>query len=56
MVQTGLKAFGYYDGPLTGVVDPATRSALQSMQQANNLKVTGTITSETLSALGVSAN
>ncbi|MGE6742960.1 peptidoglycan-binding domain-containing protein [Allorhizobium pseudoryzae] len=56
MVQTGLKAYGYFDGAITGVVDAPTKLALQSMQQANNLKVTGTISSETLSELGIAAN
>jgi His-Xaa-Ser repeat protein HxsA len=55
-VQTGLVAFGYYPGPVTGQVDAATKAGLSKMQDAYNLKVTGTITPEVLTALGISAN
>jgi len=52
-VQSGLTADGYYAGALTGVVDADTRAALSQMQQDNNLKVTGTITTEVLDAFGI---
>ncbi len=55
LVQSGLTAYGYYAGALTGVVDEDTRAALTQMQTDNNLKVTGTITSEVLTAFGVEA-
>ena len=55
LVQSGLTAYGYYGVPLTGAVDEDTRAALKQMQQDNNLKVTGTITSEVLTAFGIAA-
>ena len=53
--QTGLYAYGYYHGPIDGIVGAGTREALRRMQADWNLKVTGTITPETLDALGVVA-
>lgn len=55
LVQSGLTAYGYYGGLLTGAVDEDTRAALKQMQLDNNLKVTGTITSEVLTAFGIAA-
>ncbi|MGV1951066.1 His-Xaa-Ser repeat protein HxsA [Agrobacterium vitis] len=55
-VQTALIAYGYFGGPITGQVDAATRAGLSKMQTAYDLKVTGTITPQVLSALGISAN
>lgn len=55
LVQSGLTAYGYYAGSLTGVVDEDTRAALSQMQRDNNLKVTGTITTEVLTAFGIEA-
>jgi His-Xaa-Ser repeat protein HxsA len=55
LVQSGLTAYGYYGGPLTGAVDEDTKAALRQMQQDNNLKVTGTVTAEVLNAFGISA-
>lgn len=55
LVQSGLTAYGYYAGSLTGVVDGDTRAALSQMQKDNNLKVTGTITTEVLTAFGIEA-
>ncbi|MGO6702456.1 peptidoglycan-binding domain-containing protein [Rhizobium ruizarguesonis] len=40
---SGLTAYGYYAGSLTGVVDEDTRAALSQMQKDNNLKITGTV-------------
>jgi His-Xaa-Ser repeat protein HxsA len=54
-VQTGLYAYGYYQGPIDGIVGAGTREALRRMQADWNLKVTGTITPEILDALGVVA-
>ncbi|WP_409566803.1 peptidoglycan-binding domain-containing protein [Rhizobium leguminosarum] len=54
-VQSGLTAYGYYAGSLTGVVDEDTRAALSQMQKDNNLKVTGTVTTEVLNAFGIAA-
>ncbi|WP_245489211.1 peptidoglycan-binding domain-containing protein [Rhizobium ruizarguesonis] len=40
---SGLTAYGYCAGSLTGVVDEDTRAALSQMQKDNNLKITGTV-------------
>jgi His-Xaa-Ser repeat protein HxsA len=53
LVQIGLMAQGYYDGPLDGSVGPGTRSALRKFQAEHGISVTGTITPETLDALRV---
>jgi len=53
LVQRGLLAYGYYSGAIDGQVGPATRSALERFQADFNLTVTGTITPEVLTALGV---
>jgi His-Xaa-Ser repeat protein HxsA len=54
-VQSGLTAYGYYAGALTGVVDEDTKAALSQMQKDNNLKETGTITNDVLTAFGIEA-
>lgn len=54
-VQTALYAYGYYTGPLTGVVDTATKQALLDMQGQWGIPATGTITPDTLDALGITA-
>ena len=55
-VQLGLLAYGYYDGPINGVVGPKMKAALKAFQSAFSLKQTGTITPEVLDALKVSTN
>ncbi|MGZ2406534.1 peptidoglycan-binding domain-containing protein [Rhizobium ruizarguesonis] len=40
---SGLTAYGYYAGSLTGVVDEDARAVLSQMQKENNLKITGTV-------------
>lgn len=52
-VQRGLKAFGYYDGGIDGVVGPATKDAIRQFQEAFSLPVTGTVTPQVLLKLGV---
>lgn len=52
-VQRGLKAYGYYDGEIDGVVGPKTKAALEWFQSYFALKVTGTITPEVLKALEI---
>ncbi len=47
-VEFALLAFGYYTGEIDGEMSPALRSGLQRMQTDYGLKVTGTITPETL--------
>jgi His-Xaa-Ser repeat protein HxsA len=54
-VQLGLLAYGYYDGPINGVVGAQTRTALKQFQAAFHMPQTGTITPEVLDALKISA-
>lgn len=54
-VQTALQAYGFYDGPIDGVIGKASRDALARFQSQYNLEVTGTITPQVLDAFGISA-
>ncbi len=54
-VQLGLYSWGYYTGEIDGIVGPATRLAISSMQADWSLNVTGTITPEVLDALKIVA-
>lgn len=54
-VQTALAAFGYYSGTIDGRVGPSTRTALSAMQSDYGLKITGTVTPQTLDALRIVA-
>ncbi len=54
-VQTALYTYGYYSGAIDGLVGPGTKAALAKFQEDWNLKITGTITPETLDALKISA-
>lgn len=54
-VQLALFAYGYYKGEVDGVVGPGTKEALTKMQADYGLKVTGTITPQTLDALKIMA-
>lgn len=54
-VQFALLAFGYYSGEIDGEMNPELRAALLRMQADYSLKVTGTITPETLTALRIEA-
>jgi Putative peptidoglycan binding domain len=54
-VQLALIAFGYYAGPVDGVVTNNMRSALKTMQLEYDLKITGTITPQVLDALKIVA-
>ncbi|MBA8906470.1 peptidoglycan hydrolase-like protein with peptidoglycan-binding domain [Aminobacter ciceronei] len=54
-MQFAMLAFGYYNGELDGVMGPDMRAGLQRMQADYKLKVTGTITPETLDALKIEA-
>lgn len=53
-VQISLKALGYYQGAIDGIVGPQTRSALERYQRDYGLQVTGTITPEVLDAFRIS--
>jgi len=52
-VQSGLKAYGYYNGSIDGVVGADTKTALSKYQKDFDLKVTGTITPEVLTSFGI---
>ena len=54
-VQTQLTQLGYYNGPVDGVYGPTTRDAVAKYQIANNLDVTGSLSSDTLESLGLPA-
>ncbi|MGX5830873.1 His-Xaa-Ser repeat protein HxsA [Mesorhizobium sp. 43Arga] len=54
-VQFALLAFGYYSGDIDGEMNPELRAGLLRMQADYSLKVTGTITPETLTALRIEA-
>ena len=54
-VQTGLMAYGYYDGEIDCIVGPKTRDALRRFQEDYDLKITGTITPEVLDAFRIVA-
>jgi hypothetical protein len=51
--QTDLRQLGYYSGPIDGLFGPATRDAVARYQVKKNLTVTGSLTSDTLQALGL---
>ena len=51
--QTDLSQQGYYSGPIDGLFGPTTRDAVARYQAAKNLSVTGSLTSDTLQALGL---
>ncbi len=53
-VQTKLKDQGFYYGEITGVNGPETVAAVKRYQIRNGFNVTGSLTGETLTALGVS--
>jgi len=52
-VQTQLAKEGYYRGDIDGVLGPETRRAIVSFQSDHGLRVTGNLTQETLSTLGL---
>lgn len=53
IVQKMLKDSGMYAGEQTGKLDDATREGLKKYQEANGLKVTGTLNKVTLEKMGV---
>lgn len=50
-VQRKLSDFGYYRGPIDGVVGPGTRSAIAAYQRENDLEVTGSINGRLLRSM-----
>jgi len=51
--QALLKQRNFYGGEQTGKLDDATRSGLKQYQQAEGLKVTGTLNKVTLEKMGI---
>lgn len=51
--QTLLKTNKMYDGDATGKLDDDTRAGLKKYQEANGLKVTGTLNQTTLEKMGI---
>jgi len=52
-VQAALYSKGYDPGAIDGTLSPQTQSALRMFQLTYGIKVTGTMTTATLDALGV---
>ncbi len=55
-VQTALRAYGYYGGPIDGIIGPQSREALTWLQRDHGLTVTGGITQEVLDVVGIIPN
>lgn len=51
--QAILKQRGFYNGEQIGKLDPDTRAGLKKYQQAEGLKVTGTLNKVTLVKMGI---
>ncbi|HLR06852.1 MAG TPA: peptidoglycan-binding domain-containing protein [Pyrinomonadaceae bacterium] len=51
--QVILKQRGFYSSEQTGKLDANTRSGLRKYQQAESLKVTGTLNKSTLARMGI---
>lgn len=52
-VQADLAQLGYYNGPIDGIFGADTRTALTRYQADHQLQVTGSLSNETLQALGL---
>jgi Putative peptidoglycan binding domain len=52
-VQRALQEIGYYLGPITGSLAPATRAALANYQRDYGLVITGVIDESTVASLGL---
>ena len=52
-IQTQLFRLGYYSGSIDGVFGPTTRDAVAKYQIANHLNVTGSLSPDTLTSLGL---
>lgn len=53
MIQDALNKSGYTSGNADGVLGARTEAALRSFQQDKNISVTGTVTAETMTHLGI---
>ena len=52
-VQRALQDLGYFAGPISGSLSPATRRAISAFQQDNALEVNGVVDGPTVYALGL---
>src|SRR4051812_44213383 len=52
-VQTELKNQGFYYGEVNGLNSPETAAAIKRYQIRNGLEATGTLTGDTIEALGI---
>lgn len=52
-VQSRLKQWGYYSGPVDGIYGSATEAAVRKFQQRNGLTVDGKVGSQTAKAIGI---
>jgi hypothetical protein len=52
-MQQALKESGRYAGPVDGIMGRQTKAALESLQAARGLKVTGALDAETAKVLGI---
>ena len=52
-VQTRLKNWGYYYGPISGIMDDETIDAIYYFQEVNGLRKTGQLDGATASAIGI---
>ena len=55
IAQTALRDRGYYNGPISGIMNAATRDALRQFQQDNNLPGTGNLDMRTGRLLGLAS-
>jgi sulfoxide reductase heme-binding subunit YedZ len=55
-VQASLHAYGYYSGPIDGIIGSKSRDALTRFQHDHRLPITGSITPEVLKAVGIIPN
>ena len=52
-VQRALQDLGYFAGPISGSLSPATRRAISAYQQDSGLEVNGVVDGPTVYALGL---
>lgn len=55
-IQTKLKRWGYYNGPVDGIYGSQTAAAVRYFQQKNGLTMDGVCGEQTLAALGMSSS
>lgn len=53
-VQAQLQQDGYYNGPVNGMLDPATQAAIAYYQRDHNLAITSVVDAATVASLGLS--